>query len=668
MLENLVSVGPPIAGTPDWRSPGDKKTPVDRGSSEAADSFDGILDRKSLSQEPAKHESYRAVNRNSQNDSRSESRTESNTNSKVDEKSESTRNTKSDSRSTKQVQGEQDQNREDLRTAPQAPPGIKKVAAAKGKAMQNIMDSFESEFGIPSMRLMEAIANTNVPVEAPEDAAALVVENLNLDDDQKTKAMSMLTAFFADVKKLDNFLQKPALGIKSTEDMLWSQRVQDRVLSKQEKRNQLHHALDLLNQKFFAPTKLGNEKTVQQMAENESNLLGIDKQLVDTNSLIPVDEMNSMNLEANPNLIEQPPQGSESQKKSISKQNGNAASQMAAVGISRGIDLKKISSEMQKVAEAGPQNSALALQNITLQEVAGQEQGKKEILSKLSDSLNGKNMTPNGLENVLGQSNSVTDSIYNASQFQQSNNNSAEQDNFFGKELAKQAQNGKVATKADKKTIEAFENFMAQPQRNMDLNRSDIGKAFVATAPTLQASPEQKEMNVQQLMNQAQYLIKKGGGEVKVQMNPEGLGQIHLRVQLEGGKVNLQMAAETPEAKKTIESGLAELKSSLAAHKLSVDNVKVDVVNSSSSDVATQNQSRNQSDMSNPNQRDNTRQFWNHFQEQFGNRSYRDNLYDVNNEKGYGSRKRDPLQPLSDASSVEARKVSGKGDGLNLVA
>src|SRR5690606_6377287 len=52
--------------------------------------------------------------------------------------------------------------------------------------------------------------------------------------------------------------------------------------------------------------------------------------------------------------------------------------------------------------------------------------------------------------------------------------------------------------------------------------------ANAATAPAIETTPEDNEANIREIMNQAQYLVKKGGGEVNVKMTPEGMGDIQL--------------------------------------------------------------------------------------------------------------------------------------------
>lgn len=93
----------------------------------------------------------------------------------------------------------------------------------------------------------------------------------------------------------------------------------------------------------------------------------------------------------------------------------------------------------------------------------------------------------------------------------------------------------------------------------------------------VQPNAEDKTVNIQNLIKQAQVIIKEGGGEMKLEMSPEGMGQVNLKVAVENGQVNIQMITQNKEAKKMIEEGLSELKASLAAHKLQVDTLKVDL-------------------------------------------------------------------------------------------
>ena len=90
------------------------------------------------------------------------------------------------------------------------------------------------------------------------------------------------------------------------------------------------------------------------------------------------------------------------------------------------------------------------------------------------------------------------------------------------------------------------------------------------------ATPADVQSNVKEIITQARFLADKGGGEMKVSLNPEGLGELSLKVKMVNGQVNVEMITASDEAKKVLERGLGELKESLAVHKLHLDSVKIE--------------------------------------------------------------------------------------------
>lgn len=158
--------------------------------------------------------------------------------------------------------------------------------------------------------------------------------------------------------------------------------------------------------------------------------------------------------------------------------------------------------------------------------------------------------------------------------------------------------------------------------------------------------------NVEKLISGSQALLKKGGGEMKIQLNPEGLGKIHLNIKVEDGKVGVQMIADTQEAKKLLESSMHDLKLGLAEHKLSLDHTKVDV-----SEQTSQNMNQ-----SHDFKREEARDFLGQFR-QF-NESFRQGSNDLSGAKAYKK-----ASPTPDIQPLESRRSdSTKSGGLYLVA
>ncbi len=97
-----------------------------------------------------------------------------------------------------------------------------------------------------------------------------------------------------------------------------------------------------------------------------------------------------------------------------------------------------------------------------------------------------------------------------------------------------------------------------------------------ATIQSPQAPAQPNQVTVPEVIESAQVLVREGGGEMKVTLNPDGLGEVALKVNVENGKVSVQMITESDEAKRLIERELGGLKNSLMVHDLAVDTIKVD--------------------------------------------------------------------------------------------
>jgi flagellar hook-length control protein FliK len=479
-------------------------------------------------------------------------------------------------------------------------------------------------------------------MKSPEETADAVIAQLGLNEKDQERARALYASLLVSLNKADlapTATGKPMLteAAKSFGDEF---RLRMQNLSHQ--RLAVNQGVDRLNQKFWMkPTGDGMTPTgLNGLANPDSQALARmmvdDTNVVDAAALAPQQELGAVpgkQLEIPPHLRGQLEQ--------------NATPAM-------------IAALAAKLAQAK----------------AAQQGGQAEASDDASaDSTDHADKGATALENLLKRAEAPTSgglgalalatpegAAHSQAEFgQSSHQHEGEMAKNLAQHTAKSAE--KLVQKSDfKDALKSLEGLNPQMlNAKPEALAVDAGAGAAAGAAATKAPTSgENETNIRQLMNQAQYLIKKGGGEVKVQMSPEGMGPIHLKVALQDGKVNVQMSATTDEAKKTIESSLADLKTSLAAHKLSVDHVKVDVVNNTSTDTATQNQMNNHAG------RDNARQFWNQFNDNFGSQSQRDGFVDMVPLKGYAQPKRDPLQPIETAS--RSRSVEGKGQGLNLVA
>ncbi len=169
------------------------------------------------------------------------------------------------------------------------------------------------------------------------------------------------------------------------------------------------------------------------------------------------------------------------------------------------------------------------------------------------------------------------------------------------------------------------------------------------------ASPADQEANVKEVAEKTQLLIEKGGGQMKVTLRPDGMGELTMKVAVKNGQVAVEMVTETNEAKRFLEKGLSDLRSSLMSHKLEVEHIKVDTA----SDISKQMDQK---------QDESSRQAAHQFMEQFrqDNQAWRRNFFDLPGARGYKSQTKDE----ADNAILAAQSNRGSGDRkrLDLVA
>lgn len=496
------------------------------------------------------------------------------------------------------------------------------------QVMLQFMDSMESEFNIPPARIAEAMTNLSEgELEAsPEASASQVITQLDLPSDQEQKAYALYMGMLAQLKQVE----QPSL---KTSDVMTSAGMTGSglaaVLSQKEKRDQLNNSLDQLSQKFFMKTPPA--PAPNPMAPAQAETLPVENSLpelaprtMDVQSY-NVKDLNISNMNLPKNQMSMP-------EKSYEELSSEAST------------LKNdILAEMQKVDPQSPEAEKLAKALATLgAATSALDQAQADSAPNPQTALTGFAAAMKKEDLDLGNSSD------------KGGQSTGEGNSFFSQNLAS---SGSHSAKAD------VSSTLAAPTFAGAMGAMDQG-----------AGAQDNQANIQQIMKQAQYMIKKGGGESKIQLNPEGLGEIRMKVLVNDGKVNLEMTTENKETKKLLESSINELKSHLSQHKLSVDQVRVDVGTQTANDQR-QNDSQNlqrQMDMrqeqSQNQQRDQARDFWSQFQD--GAFERRASFFDSPGIRAYGgSRRTEPLAPGSSSGVSEKRySGSGKGRGIDLVA
>ncbi len=184
----------------------------------------------------------------------------------------------------------------------------------------------------------------------------------------------------------------------------------------------------------------------------------------------------------------------------------------------------------------------------------------------------------------------------------------------------------------------------------------------LATAMLNQSDDASMKSNAQDVVRNAQILLRNGGGEMKMQLKPEGVGEIHLKVAVKDGQVAVQMLTESDSAKKMLENGIEDLKTSLAQNKLHVDALKIEV----GTEMAKQRFEQSQQEAGREQARQLAQDFLGSFRQD--RESFRQGFADQSGLRSYGQPRR-PTPPEMDQVAASSSSNKEKNSRrLDLVA
>lgn len=486
-----------------------------------------------------------------------------------------------------------------------------KGVTKKERAMLEFMDSMESELGIPPTEIVAAMAQLKPSdiVKAPEETAQQVIKNLDLPPEDQGAAMALYMAFLqqskaADSKSEQMFIQQPMVaGQPGTIPLTAEQR-----------REKLNQSLDVMNQKFFMQGPKSSLSTSEGRAGELEIPAGME--LVDSGSKAKQPFLTEMEMEA-------------------------LAETRAQMPDPKAGDLLKPDMAKQASLKEGANAKTAPDDFFALGALSAQMGENRPIQTK--GELPPENQAAIQAENVSSQI------------VQTGEQQTFDQENGFGQATDDFADKAKLTGKSPKVSADDFFPTLGlSAQGKMDGPQS-LNAVVAKEGP-------QAQMNIEKLADQAQMIVFKGGGEAVVKLNPDGMGEVRLKVLVQDGKVNLEMATETKEAKKLIESSISELRNSLAGHKLTIEQVKVDVGNQASTD------SQNQKSMDARPDLNQGRQFMSQFRDEMSGR--RDSFIEMPGLKGYQPKRSqpDPIGAAPEVSSASRSLSPGRGQRMNLVA
>lgn len=470
------------------------------------------------------------------------------------------------------------------------------------KAMLEFMDSMESELGIPPQEIVAAMAQMKLSdfVKPPEDTAEQVIENLDLTPEGAERALALYTAF----------LHQSKTGAPTDQPTVES------MFNIPNRPNM--GKSDLVSKDVLS----GAEKTLESKQQLNQSLDVMNKKFFMQDRELGVKEAPAKM----PFLTEMEMEALEETRSS------SAAAPLPAVDLKAQAKSAKTDGKAALGPEAFFQLGFLKAQ---MGEGGKAGQGKADL--------------PQASQPEVTQMIQPDQMMMAAEKGADSGSESASKEFFSSSNFTKPEEG--LATQSDSAPLKDFSSTLGLTQA-VDV-KSEMKHGVMG--PDRQA-------NVDKLADQAQMIVYKGGGEAIVKLNPEGLGEVRLKVMVQDGKVSLEMATETKEAKKLIESSLGDLKNSLASHKLSIDQVRVDVGNQTQSDSQSQKNMDARSDLNQG------RQFMGQFREEMSGR--RDSFIEMPGIKAYQARRKGP-DPLTAAPEVATKSRStgpGRGERMNLIA
>lgn len=114
-------------------------------------------------------------------------------------------------------------------------------------------------------------------------------------------------------------------------------------------------------------------------------------------------------------------------------------------------------------------------------------------------------------------------------------------------------------------------------QSNVHQNQPIVSEMTANVVPGPMAKNQLTTDSLVGISGEIKNLSSQGGGEIRIRLKPEELGELNIRVMTDGSRVSLQIQASDEKAKKIIEGSLTTLKDNLSSHHLILSQIDLSV-------------------------------------------------------------------------------------------
>ncbi|MHB8064585.1 MAG: flagellar hook-length control protein FliK [Ruminiclostridium sp.] len=349
--------------------------------------------------------------------------------------------------------------------------------------------------------------------------------------------------------------------------------------------------IKLANDLGFSAEDLKDTKDLSLFMDKLSNVLDLnDSQKTMLNTLV-AEVSKQVKTQAGSDLVEtlESPKADEALNETKSTDNTKA------------IDLSKVADDVKAKLDKLIQNVTVDSESVSSEISKVIEAMKSQIKAKV----------PVSAEQAEAKSTadvSTTDDIPNAEQLSVEGNVTKEKE-AAKTSNSKEEANSQNADSSNTKTEVEIKSVNTQVSTSNDQNQQNVqtigdvkvgmagGQAEVQKLVSSMPQPIKNSEVLNQVVEQAKVIIGQDKSEMIIQLKPDHLGKLELKVVTEQGIVAAKFIAESQQVKEIIETNMQLLKDSLQKQGISIDSVSVQVGPDKQSDYQQQNsyQSKNNS-------------------------------------------------------------------------
>ena len=121
-----------------------------------------------------------------------------------------------------------------------------------------------------------------------------------------------------------------------------------------------------------------------------------------------------------------------------------------------------------------------------------------------------------------------------------------------------------------------------QPSVQLNLSKQPVVQLSGQVVPGSMAQDQLAHDAILNMSTGIRNMSAQGGGEMRIRLKPENLGELHLRVVSQGGEIGIHIQASDDKAKKILQDSLGSLKDGLASQNLTLGKVAIEVASSGS--------------------------------------------------------------------------------------